>query len=136
MSAIEHFENGLAELRRRRTALERQITLVESMIQQLREQDVEPAQGSVGSGPSAEAQARTPRSDMVEVAVPAPTNGPWPSVRTVALELARQTPDRVITLKEVVAESQRAGNPSKYESVSSVLSTLKAEGVLESVARG
>lgn len=109
-SAATHFELGLADLRRQRDVLTRQIEVVESMIEQLRTDGAAP-------GPTKVA-ARTGQ-----------TTGPWPSVRTITLEIASRT-DGEFSLSEVVKEAGRQNNPSQYASISSVVSSMVTEGVL------
>jgi hypothetical protein len=109
-TALEYLESARRELLADRARIEREIGVLEETIIRL--------QGLGASGSTSSYAA------VVQ-----------PSIRNVVLEVAGQNGER-FTLAQVVEAAQRAGSDAKYESISSVLSRLRKDGVLEKVGRG
>jgi hypothetical protein len=107
--AVEYLVKARQELLDERARVEREIRVLEEVIDRLRVE--QPATASTNAVP-----ATVPVSKAR-------------SVKEIALEVASR--GDLFSLTEVVEAAKREGSPAKYESISSVVSRLSSEGVLE-----
>jgi hypothetical protein len=113
--AADYLNQALSALRRQRADLDRQIRVIERTVNELSSPVVQVFDSDSGTGEDA-GSVRVLRQ-------------PPRAVREIALEIAHR--GEVFSLEDVVQAVREEGNDAQYASVSSILSRLKGEGILQ-----